>query len=97
MKHSFEKIAIVARGEAPVRLIRAIRELNHEQHLGLAAVALFTEPDRQAICVREAGDAVCIGPQQYRVTMSGQSIEVLVERLGAVEQRLDPSSRHTLT
>jgi len=71
MKRSFEKIAIVTRGEAAGRLIRAIRELNYEQHLSLAAVALFTEPDRQAIFVREADDAVCIGPQQYRVTMSG--------------------------
>ena len=82
MKRSFEKIALVARGEAAVRLIRAIRELNHEQHLSLVAVALCTEPDRQAVFVREADDAICIGPQQYRVTMSRQSIEVHVEQLG---------------
>jgi acetyl-CoA carboxylase biotin carboxylase subunit len=73
MKRSFEKIAIVTHGEAAGRLIRAIRELNYEQHLSLAAVVLFTEPDRQAIFVCEADDAVCIGPQQYRVTMSGKA------------------------
>ena len=88
----FERIVIVNRGEAAIRLIRAVRELNCEQSLKLSTVALFTEPDRQAMFVREADDAVCIGPQQYRVTMSGQSIEVHVERLGAVERRLDPSS-----
>ena len=40
MKRSFEKNALVAPGEAAVRLIHAIRELNHEHHLSLAAVAL---------------------------------------------------------
>ena len=58
-KRSIERSAIVDRGEAAVRLIRAIRELNGEQHpAALAAVALFTEPDRQAMFVREADDAV---------------------------------------
>jgi len=65
MKRSFERIAIVTRGEAAIRLIRAIRERNHEQHLSLAAVALFAEPDRQALFVREADDAVCIGPATF--------------------------------
>ena len=72
MRRSFEKIAIVTRGEAAVRLIRAIRELNHEQHLSLTAVALFTEPDRQALFVREADDAVCIGPATFVDQRDGQ-------------------------
>ncbi len=69
---SFENIAIVTRGEAAVRLIRAIRELNREQHLHLAVVALFTEPDRQAIFVREADDAVCIGSATFVDQRDGQ-------------------------
>jgi biotin carboxylase len=61
MKHAFEKIALVARGEAAVRLIRAIRELNHEQHLSLAAAALFTEPDaRRYLCVRPMMQSVLV-------------------------------------
>ena len=32
MKHPLERIAIVNRGEAALRLIRAVRELNREQH-----------------------------------------------------------------
>jgi acetyl/propionyl-CoA carboxylase alpha subunit/acetyl-CoA carboxylase carboxyltransferase component len=64
-KGSFERIAIVNRGEAAVRLIRALRELNREQHLNLVPVALFTEPDCQAIFVREADEAVCIGPATF--------------------------------
>ena len=46
-------------------MIRAVRELNCEQSLKLSTVALFTEPDRQAMFVREADDAVCIGPAAF--------------------------------
>ena len=35
----FERIAIVDRGEAAMRLIRAVRELNHEQRMSLSTVA----------------------------------------------------------
>ncbi len=72
MEHHFERIAIVNRGEAAIRLIRAIRELNYEQHLNLSAVALFTELDRQAMYVREADDAVCIGPDVFVDRPDGQ-------------------------
>jgi acetyl/propionyl-CoA carboxylase alpha subunit/acetyl-CoA carboxylase carboxyltransferase component len=65
MEYRFTRIAIVNRGEAAIRLIHAIRELNCEQHLNLSTVALFTEPDRQAMFVREADDAVCIGPATF--------------------------------
>ncbi len=72
MKRPFERIAIVNHGEAAIRLIRAIRELNHEQHLSLATVALFTEPDRQALFAREADDAICIGPAAFVDPRDGQ-------------------------
>ena len=65
MEYRFERIAIVNRGEAAIRLIRAVRELNCEQSLKLSTVALFTEPDRQAMFVREADDAVCIWPAAF--------------------------------
>ncbi|HEX6557477.1 MAG TPA: carboxyl transferase domain-containing protein [Ktedonobacteraceae bacterium] len=64
-EHRFERIAIVNCGEASLRLIRAVRELNYEQRLNLSTVALFTEPDRKALFVREADDAVCIGPAAF--------------------------------
>jgi len=72
MKHSLERIAIVNRGEAALRLIRAVRELNREQHLSLTTVALFTELDRQALFVREADEAVCIGPATFVDRQDGQ-------------------------
>lgn len=52
MEYRFERIAIVNHGVAAIRVIRAIREMNREQHLHLTLVALFTEPDRQALFVR---------------------------------------------
>src|SRR6266446_8236655 len=58
----FERVAILSRAEAAMRLIRAVRELSRGQRLRVSTVALFTEPDRQSMFVREADDAVCIGP-----------------------------------
>ncbi len=98
MKYRFERIAIVNRGAAAIRLIRAVRELNCEQHLNLSTVALFTEPDRQAMFVREADDAVCIGPAalvdqrdgQYRSSYLylGQDYRLKVSRLGPQHYRV---------
>src|SRR6266487_2416060 len=65
MKRQFERIAIVNRGETAMRLIRAVRELNREEHRELTTVALFTEPDRRAMFVHEADDAVSIGAASF--------------------------------
>ena len=65
IERQFEHIAIVNRGEAAMRLIRAVRELNREEHGRLTTVALFTEADRRAMFVHEADDAVSIGPTTF--------------------------------
>ena len=57
----FTRVAIVNRGEAAVRLIRAVRELNLEHGCGLRTIALHTETERRAMFVREADEAVIIG------------------------------------
>ena len=62
MKHEFRRIAIVNRGEAAMRFIHAAREYNLEQGTALHTIALFTEPDRHAMFVREADECVCMGP-----------------------------------
>jgi len=72
MKHPMERIAIVNHGVAALCLIRAVQELNHERQLSLSTVALFTEPDRQAMFVRKADDAVCIGPATFLDPRDGQ-------------------------
>jgi len=54
----FRKILIANRGEIALRIISACKEL------GISTVAVFSEPDRHALHVRFADEAVCIGPAQ---------------------------------
>jgi len=65
MRCRFSRIAIVNRGEAAMRLIHAVQELNREQDSPVASVALFTEPDRLSMYVRHADDAVSLGPPTF--------------------------------
>ena len=64
MHHDFQRVAIANRGEAAMRFIHAAREFNQEHGTALCTIALFTEPDRHAMFVREADEAVCIGAAQ---------------------------------
>jgi acetyl/propionyl-CoA carboxylase alpha subunit/acetyl-CoA carboxylase carboxyltransferase component len=54
----FSRIAVVNRGEAAVRFIRAVRELNEEFGYGTKTIALHTKAERRAMFVREADEAV---------------------------------------
>jgi acetyl/propionyl-CoA carboxylase alpha subunit/acetyl-CoA carboxylase carboxyltransferase component len=61
VKRSFSRVAIVNRGEAAMRFIHAALELNREGER-LHTIALYTEPDRHALFVREADEAYDLGP-----------------------------------
>ncbi|WP_019877275.1 carboxyl transferase domain-containing protein [Sporichthya polymorpha] len=58
----FRRIAVVNRGEAAVRLIRAVRELNAERGTSIRTVALHTQGEAAAMFVRQADEAVALRP-----------------------------------
>jgi acetyl/propionyl-CoA carboxylase alpha subunit/acetyl-CoA carboxylase carboxyltransferase component len=58
----FRRLAIVNRGEAAMRAIRAVRELNWERPDPIRIIALYTEPERHALFVRQADERHCLGP-----------------------------------
>ena len=51
-----QKILVANRGEIALRIMRSAKEM------GISTVAVFSEADRNALFVRYADEAVCIGP-----------------------------------
>ncbi|WP_432843093.1 biotin carboxylase N-terminal domain-containing protein [Dactylosporangium sp. CA-092794] len=77
----FRRIAIVNRGEAAMRLIHAVRELNAEAGAPpIETIALYTDAERTATFVREADDSYCLGPASARPYLDHAVLErALVE------------------
>ena len=53
---SIKKLLVANRGEIALRIMRSAKEM------GIKTVAVYSEADRQALHVRFADEAVCIGP-----------------------------------
>jgi acetyl-CoA carboxylase, biotin carboxylase subunit len=72
-----KKILVANRGEIALRVMRSCREM------GIATVAVYSEADRNALFVRFADEAVCIGPppssQSY---LRGDKIIEVAKSLG---------------
>jgi acetyl-CoA carboxylase biotin carboxylase subunit len=72
-----KKILIANRGEIALRIMRSAREM------GIKTVAIFSEADRNALFVRYADEAVCVGPppsaQSY---LQGDKIIAICKELG---------------
>lgn len=76
-KFYMKKILVANRGEIALRVMRSCREM------GIQTVAVFSEADRNALFVRYADEAVCIGPppssQSY---LDGEKIIAVAKKLG---------------
>jgi len=65
------KILIANRGEIAIRIMRACREM------GIASVAVYSEADKEALFVKYADEAYCIGPPP--ATASYLNIQRVIE------------------
>ncbi|HPV78038.1 MAG TPA: biotin carboxylase N-terminal domain-containing protein, partial [Gemmatimonadaceae bacterium] len=74
----FTKVLVANRGEIALRIIRACREL------GIKSVAVFSDADAQAPHVREADEAVNIGPAPSSESyLRGDRIVEVAKAVGA--------------
>jgi acetyl-CoA carboxylase, biotin carboxylase subunit len=74
----FSSLLIANRGEIAVRIVRACREL------GVRSVAVYSDADARAPHVREADDAVHIGPAPSAESyLRGEKIIAAAKRAGA--------------
>ena len=62
---TFHRLAIVNRGEPAMRCISAVAELNEASSEPITTIAVYTEPDAASWFVREANEAVLLGPATF--------------------------------
>src|SRR6476659_9627683 len=82
----FSRIAIVNRGEAAMRLIHAIRDLNAQaRDTGhrIETIALHTEGEKRAMFVRESDVAYNLGPAANRPYLDYAVLEKALRETGA--------------
>jgi acetyl/propionyl-CoA carboxylase alpha subunit/acetyl-CoA carboxylase carboxyltransferase component len=62
---SIRRLAVVNRGEAAMRCLSAVAELNSESDEPITTIAVYTEPDAASWFVREANEAVSLGAATF--------------------------------
>src|SRR5665647_700633 len=81
--HMVSRIAIVNRGEAAMRLIHAVRELNAQSGPQIETVALHTDGERSAMFVREADAYYALGPAADRPYLDLAVLERALTQTGS--------------
>ena len=59
---AIHRLAIIDRGEAAMRCVSAVAELNREPREPLTTIALYTQPDAASWFVRKANEAMPLSP-----------------------------------
>ncbi len=82
---AFRRIAVVNRGEAAMRLIHAVRDLNAENRDAdpVRVIALYTDAEPAAMFVREADLAYSLGPAAARPYLNHDLLETALLATGA--------------
>ena len=71
------KLLVANRGEIALRVLRSAKEM------GIATVAIYSEADRNALHVRYADEAVCVGPPASKDSyLRGDKILEVCKELG---------------
>ncbi len=74
----FKKLLIANRGEIALRIVRACREI------GITAIAVYSDADRNSLHVRHADEAYLIGPAPARESyLNGERIIEIARKAGA--------------
>lgn len=74
------RIAIANRGEAAVRSLNTIAEINGAEGIEYRSIALYTDPDRNSMFVRRAHEAVHLGPARYFDPSDGRTKHTYLDR-----------------
>jgi len=77
--HSFSRILVANRGEIALRVIRACHEL------GVEAIAVYSEADRDSLPVRLADGSICIGPAPSNQSYLRGDLLVAAARVARVD------------
>jgi acetyl/propionyl-CoA carboxylase alpha subunit/acetyl-CoA carboxylase carboxyltransferase component len=84
---NFTRLAVANRGAPAMRLVHAAREFAQEYGRDLSVLAVHTAPERDALYVREADEAVSIGPAAFVDPADGVAKSGFLD-LGALERAL---------